>query len=199
MHAMTRTETRDELIKVGTEIIGQHGFSTTGINAVLSTAGIPKGSFYYYFSSKEDFGLAVIDASAQAYAERIDSFLSDTGYTPLERIRNYMKAVMANIEAGECKTGCLIGNLSQELSSQNEKFRARLDDVFLGWQQQFARCLDEARAAGEIAADTDTEKLAEYLLAGWQGAILRSKMCKNAAPMQSFMDIVFSQVLKPAA
>lgn len=196
---MTRTETRDELIKVGTEIIGQHGFSTTGINAVLSTAGVPKGSFYYYFSSKEDFGLAIIDASAAAYAERIDSFLSDRQYPPLERIRNYMKSVMANIEAGECKTGCLIGNLSQELSSQNEKFRARLDDVFLGWQQQFARCLDEAKQAGEIAADTDTKKLAEYLLAGWQGAILRSKMCKNVAPLQSFMDIVFSQVLRPAA
>ena len=196
---MTRSETRDELIKVGTEIIGQHGFSTTGINAVLSTAGIPKGSFYYYFSSKEDFGLAIIDASAQAYAERIDSFLSDTRYRPLERIRNYMNSVMANIEAGQCKTGCLIGNLGQELSSRNEKFRARLDDVFLGWQKQFARCLDEARSAGEIAADTDTDKLAEYLLAGWEGAILRSKMCKNVTPLQSFMDIVFSQVLKPAA
>jgi len=196
---MTRTETREELIKVGTEIIGQHGFSTTGINAVLSTAEVPKGSFYYYFSSKEDFGLAVIDASAEAYAERIDGFLADTRYSPLQRIRNYMEAVKDNIAAGECKTGCLIGNLSQELSSQNEKFRARLDQVFLGWQRQFARCLDEARAAGELAADTDTEQLAEYLLAGWQGAILRSKMCKNVAPLQSFLDICFRQVLRPAA
>ncbi len=196
---MSRTETRNELIKVGTEIISQHGFSTTGINAVLSTAGVPKGSFYYYFSSKEDFGLAVIDDSAQAYAERIDSFLSDSNYSPLTRIANYMKSSMANIEAGECKTGCLIGNLSQELCSQNEKFRARLDEVFRGWQRQFARCLDEAKGAGEIAPDADTERLAEYLLAGWQGAILRSKMCKTVAPMQSFMDIAFSQVLRPAA
>ena len=196
---MSRTETRYELIKVGTEIISQHGFSTTGINAVLSTAGVPKGSFYYYFSSKEDFGLAVIDASAQAYAEHIDGFLSDSNYPPLTRISNYMMAVMANIEAGECKTGCLIGNLSQELCSQNETFRARLDEVFRDWQRQFSRCLDEAKGAGEITPDTDTEKLAEYLLAGWQGAILRAKMCKNVAPMQSFMDIAFGQLLRPAA
>lgn len=114
----------------------------------------------------------------------------------MARIRNYMEAGMATVGAGECKRGCLIGNLSQELSSHNEKFRARLDEVFRGWQQQFTKCLDEAKGAGEIPADSDTEQLAEFLLAGWQGAILRAKMGKSTAPMQAFMDIVFSQVLK---
>lgn len=196
MRAMTRTQTRDELIQVGTEIIARHGFGTTGINAVLSTANVPKGSFYYYFSSKDDFGMAVIETSAQAYAERIDSFLKDASFSPVERIRNYMDNGMAAVGASECKVGCLIGTLSQELSSHNEKFRERLDEVFRGWQQQFVECLDEARAAGEIPADSDTHQLAEFLLAGWQGAILRAKMGKSTAPMQAFIDIVFSQVLK---
>lgn len=193
---MTRNQTREELIQVGTEIVGMHGFGTTGINAVLSQAGIPKGSFYYYFSSKDDFGLAIIEATAVNYATDIDRFLSDRSVGPVARIRNYMEAGMATVGAGECKRGCLIGNLSQELSSHNEKFRARLDEVFRGWQQQFTKCLDEAKAAGEIPADSDTEQLAEFLLAGWQGAILRAKMGKSTAPMQAFMDIVFSQVLK---
>ncbi len=193
---MIRNQTREELIQVGTEIIGMHGFGTTGINAVLSQAGVPKGSFYYYFSSKDDFGLAIIEATAVNYAADIDRFLSDRSVGPVARIRNYMEAGMATVGAGECKRGCLIGNLSQELSSHNEKFRARLDEVFRGWQQQFTKCLDEAKGAGEIPADSDTEQLAEFLLAGWQGAILRAKMGKSTAPMQAFMDIVFSQVLK---
>lgn len=193
---MTRTQTREELIQVGTDIIALHGFGTTGINAVLSTANVPKGSFYYYFSSKDDFGMAIIEHSAQAYAERIDGFLKDTSFSPVERIRNYMTNGMAAVGASECKRGCLIGNLSQELSSQNEKFRARLDEVFRGWQAQFAECLDAAKAAGEIPAASDTQQLAEFLLAGWQGAILRAKMGQSIAPMQAFIDIVFSQVLK---
>ncbi|MEX2515313.1 MAG: TetR family transcriptional regulator C-terminal domain-containing protein [Gammaproteobacteria bacterium] len=195
---MTRAHTREELIKVGTEIIGLHGFGTTGINAVLSTAGIPKGSFYYYFSSKEDFGLAVIEASAADYARQIDDFLSDTASSPITRIRNYMQAGMARIGAGQCKRGCLIGSLSQELSSHNETFRARLDAVFEGWKQQFSRCLDEAKVAGEIAADADTDQLAEFLLAGWQGAILRAKMNQSTRPMQAFIETVFGQILTPA-
>ena len=58
---MTRIETRQSLIQVGTDVIGSHGFNPTGLNTVLKTAGVPKGSFYYYFASKEEFGLAIID------------------------------------------------------------------------------------------------------------------------------------------
>lgn len=195
---MTRNQTREELIKVGTEIIGLHGFNTTGINAVLSQAGVPKGSFYYYFLSKEDFGMAVLDTYAADYTQRIDGFLLDAGFSPLERILNYMTSVVETMEGGGCKRGCLLGNLGQELSSQNETFRARLDAVFRGWQQQFARCLDEARAAGEIASDADTEALAIFLLAGWEGAMLRAKVMQSTAPMRTFIRIVFEQLLLPA-
>lgn len=193
---MSRAQTREELIQVGTEIIALHGFGPTGINAVLSTAGVPKGSFYYYFSSKEDFGLAIIDAAAADYAARIDSFLSDANYPPLERIRNYMTAGMAQLGAGQCKRGCLLGSLGQELSSHNETFRARLDAVFKNWKQRFSRCLDEARSVGDLAADSNTGPLAEFLLSGWQGAILRAKMSQSTAPLQAFIDTVFGQVLK---
>jgi TetR/AcrR family transcriptional repressor of nem operon len=168
---MTRTETRTQLINVGSEVIGLHGFNTTGINSVLQVAGVPKGSFYYYFASKEDFGLAVIDATATAYSEQIEQFLSDTSHSPLSRIQTYMQAGLERIEQGACKQGCLIGTLGQELSAHNETFRARLDEVFEGWKKQFSLCLDEALAQGEIPADSDCRELAEFLLAGWQGAI----------------------------
>lgn len=196
---MTRTATRDELIQAGAEIIGLHGFGSTGINTVLSTAGVPKGSFYYYFSSKEDFGLAIIEYSAQEHEAKLNKFLKDMKYPPLERIRNYMNSVMAGIGAGECKRGCLIGNLGQELSSHNETFRARLDEVFRGWQAQFRACLDEAKAAGELEADADTDELAGYLLSSWEGAILRAKIQQSVAPMQTFINVFFSKVTRAAA
>ncbi|MEX0614578.1 MAG: TetR/AcrR family transcriptional regulator, partial [Methylophaga sp.] len=71
---MTRTETRKLLIDTGTRVIGNQGFNPTGLNTVLQTAGVPKGSFYYYFASKEDFGLAIIDETATEYAELIAGY-----------------------------------------------------------------------------------------------------------------------------
>lgn len=192
---MTRAETRKLLIDVGTRVIGSQGFNPTGLNSVLQTAGVPKGSFYYYFASKEDFGLAIIDETATEYAEQIDGFLQDQRFTPLARIKNYLQAGLERIREGQCKRGCLIGTLGQELSSQNETFRARLDAVFEGWKQQFSQCLQAAKNAGELPADADEMQLAEFLLSGWQGAILRAKMQQNVAPLEAFISLLFKHVL----
>lgn len=192
---MPRIETRKLLIDVGTQVIGNQGFNPTGLNSVLQTAGVPKGSFYYYFASKEDFGLAIIDETATEYAELIAGYLQDERYTPLTRIRNYLQSGLERIRDGQCKRGCLIGTLGQELSTQNETFRARLDGVFEGWKQQFAICLQAAKTCDELPADVDVMQLAEFLLSGWQGAILRTKMQQNVAPLEAFISLIFLYVL----
>ena len=193
---INRTDTREELVRVGTEIIAKKGFNTTGIDAVLKTAGVPKGSFYYYFPSKEAFGVAVIDHFAVEYQRKLDSYLTDQRFSPLTRIRNYLEAGVCAAGNHRCSHGCPIGNLSQELASQNEKFRTRLEQVFIAWQRRLADCLEQARQAGEIAADSDVERLAEFLLMGWEGAILRAKVTQSVKPMRDFITILFSKVLK---
>jgi TetR/AcrR family transcriptional repressor of nem operon len=192
---MSRTATREELIKVGAEIIAQQGFNSTGLNAVLSTAGVPKGSFYYYFPSKEDFGLAVIDESAESYNTKMRSYLQNTDVTPLKRIRNYMEDGIKAMETCACKRGCLFGSLSQELAGQNEVFRKRLEEVFQQWLDYFSDCLEEAKASGEIAKDSNTHELAELILNGWQGASLRAKVTKSVKPMKSFVKTLFTKIL----
>ncbi|HAD31407.1 TetR family transcriptional regulator C-terminal domain-containing protein, partial [Methylophaga sp. UBA3595] len=99
------------------------------------------------------------------------------------------------ISEGQCKRGCLIGTLGQELSSQNETFRVRLDQVFEGWKQQFGLCIQAAIDCGELSEDTDIEQLSEFLLSGWQGAILRAKMHSSISPLQAFIDTTFDRVL----
>lgn len=193
---MTRTETRQALIRAGSEIIARQGFNNTGVSAVLSAAGVPKGSFYYYFSSKEDFGLAVIDDFDAEYDARLDNLLNDTTVAPLQRFRNYFDAGLADMVRHDYGRGCLIGNLSQELAAQNEVFRDRLDTVFSRWTQHFVRCLEQARAANEIGPDQDVEQLAETLLNGWEGAILRAKVARSTAPMTVFADLFFSRMLE---
>lgn len=191
-----RNDTRQELIRVGTEIIAQRGFNTTGIEAVLKTAKVPKGSFYYYFASKDDFGLAVIDQFAAEYMHELDEFLKDKSASPLTRIRNYLEAGVAAMTGCACSRGCPIGNLSQEMANQSEKFRARLEQVFLSWKRRLAECLEEARQAGEISPESDVEQLAEFLLTGWEGASLRAKVTRSVKPMEDFIEIFFTRVLR---
>lgn len=193
---MKNTATRDKLIDSGAQLISQQGYNATGINAVLKTCGVPKGSFYHYFSSKEDFGLAVIERFAATYDETLVALLEDSDTPPLERLRRYFAAGREHMHECDHATGCLIGNLGQELSGQSDTFRDALNLVFQRWEQRFVRCLQDAQARGDIAAHTAPEVLASFILTGWEGAILRAKTLKSVAPMEQFETILFQQVLK---
>lgn len=192
---MKRTDKRSELIRVGSEIIAQRGFKSASLNDILTTAGVPKGSFYYYFSSKDDFGLAIIDDFAAQYRDRLKHLLDDVQFSPLSRLRNYFELKIADMEAGDCTDGCLIGNLAQELSAQNELFRLRLNKVFADWEEYFLKCLQAASEVGEISQNSNLDDLARFILSSWEGAILQAKVSKSIVPMQTFVDILFHQVL----
>ena len=192
---MKPTNKRDKLIQVGTDIIVQQGFKAASINQILTTAGIPKGSFYYYFSSKEDFGLAIIESFAQQYQNRIETTLKDTQFSPLARLRNYFELKIADMKNCQCTDGCLIGNLAQELSAQNELFRDRLNQIFANWEKLFVQCLEAASETGEIKSDSNFNVLANFILSSWEGAILQAKVTKSISPMENFVKILFEQIL----
>ena len=193
---MKRANKRQELIQVGRDIIVRQGFNAASINEILTTAGVPKGSFYYYFSSKEDFGLAIIDDFAEQYHKKLENILEDRRFSPLTRLRKLYELKIADMENCQCADGCLIGNLAQELSAQNELFRDRLNQVFADWEQHFIQCLKGAYEAGEITDKSQIEDLAKFILSSWEGAILQAKVTKSLLPMQTFVKILFEQVLK---
>ncbi|GAB4530485.1 MAG: TetR/AcrR family transcriptional regulator [Pleurocapsa sp.] len=192
---MKRTNKRDKLIQVGREIVVRQGFNAASLNDILSAASIPKGSFYYYFSSKEDFGLAIIDDFANQYRDKLKNSLEDAKFSPLQRLRNYFELGIADMENCQCISGCLIGNLAQELSAQNEVFRDRLNQVFIDWEKCLAQCLEAAYEAGEIDDNSNIKDLAKFILSSWEGAILQAKVTKSVLPMQTFVKILFQQIL----
>ena len=193
---MERRDTRSAIIAVGTELIARQGYNATGLDAILKQAGVPKGSFYHYFASKEEFGLAVIDRFAAAALERIDACLNDRSLSPLARIRTYLENSALRLEQDHCSKGCLAGNLGQELADQNEVFRQRLEEIFQAWQQAFAVCLAEAQTAGDLAADLDPAETAVFILAGHEGSLLRAKVMKSSQPLRAFIALLFRTILR---
>jgi TetR/AcrR family transcriptional repressor of nem operon len=193
---MAKKDTKRELIKAGMNIIARQGFNSTGIEAVLKQANIPKGSFYHYFPSKQEFGLAVLDHFAAGIDRIFESFLTDDAMPPLIRLRTCMESLVARFEDNNCSIGCLAANLGQELADQSEEFRERLVGVFRSWITHFEKCLREAQEAGEISDDTSPECMAEFFLSGFEGALLLSKVMKSSAPLKNFVNVFFERVLK---
>jgi TetR/AcrR family transcriptional repressor of nem operon len=194
---MEKKDTRKEIIRIGTGLIYHQGYNAASIDAILREAAVPKGSFYHYFRSKEDFGLAVIDHFATGFEQRLTTFLQDEEVAPLNRIRNFLESGLARISQNGCTRGCLIGNLGQEMADLNERFRERLEQVFTLWRQRFAACLREAQQQGHLAGQVDAEMTAGFILSGWEGAILRAKVMKSPQPMHDFITVLFAATLRP--
>jgi TetR/AcrR family transcriptional regulator, transcriptional repressor for nem operon len=195
---MRKENTKTTLLETGKSIFLERGYNNSGIETILHAAGVPKGSFYYYFTSKEDFGLQVLNRFAEDIQANFDRCLGNTSLPPLKRLQCYFEEVCKRLESQDCRKGCLVGNLSQELADQNETFRARLEEIFQGWRERYAECLKIAQDAGEIPPDLDVRDLAEFCLSSWQGAILRAKAARSIAPVRTFIDILFGYVLREA-
>ena len=193
---MTKNNTtRDDIIRIGTELVYRRGFKATGLDAILREAGVPKGSFYHYFKNKEEFGLALIDAFGTRFLAYIDEHFAAKDLSPLERIRRHLAAFTQRMTDCGCEKGCLLGNIGQEMAALNEQFRIRLDGIFIQWRDRLAVCVADAQTQGEIAPSVDPAVVAEFIVSGWEGAILRAKVTKSVQPMQTFMTVLFNQVL----
>jgi len=192
---MSKETTKRSLLEAGKKVFSERGYNHSGIEAILQAAGIPKGSFYYYFASKEDFGLQVLDHFAALYEADIGRYLDDATLSPLERLRRYHESICERLESRQCRNGCLVGNLSQEMADQSEAFRARLEEIFEGWVSRYAACLKQAQAEGEVPPDFDVHELAEFWLNSWQGAVLRAKTLRSTGPLRTFLTMMFAYVL----
>jgi TetR/AcrR family transcriptional repressor of nem operon len=192
---MKRIHSKDDILQVGLDIILTKGFNGTGVEAILKQANVPKGSFYNFFSSKEEFGLAIIDKYVTEIGERFHAIFNDESLPPLERIKKSFEALIARFEGNDCSKGCLIGNLSLEMSDQYEKIRQRLEQSLQGWTKALSRLLLHAQKDKTIPEDLDPEMLAENLISSFQGALLRSKVKKSPEPLNNFIYLYFDRFL----
>ncbi len=190
---MKQGTTRDTLISTGLKVLHARGFHASGVQDITDAAGVPKGSFYTHFDSKERFGAEVLGRYWERRADRALSILSDETRPPLERLKAYFAGKTQ--VSGPFDKGCLIGNFSAEMAGDSRLMRDRLAAVFAAWTQMLAGCIREAQAAGELRRELDPESIAAFLIDAFEGAILRTKVDRDATALRRFESIVFSNIL----
>jgi len=190
---MKQGNTRDHLLATGLKVLHAKGFHASGVQDITDAAAVPKGSFYTHFDSKERFGAEVLGRYWERRADRGLAILSDERRPPLARLKAYFESKTQ--VPGPFDRGCMIGNFSAELAGESRLVRDRLAGVFAAWTQMLAGCIHEAQAAGELRADLDAEAVAGFLIDAFEGAILRTKVDRDATALRRFESIVFSTIL----
>jgi len=195
-YSMTRHSLRETILDAGLRVMFRSGYNGSSVRDIVAAAGAPQGSFTNHFRSKEAFACAVLDRYFSYVKELVSEALNDASLTPRARLRRYLDIITGKLEADQWSRGCLIGDFSLEASPHSELLRTRLEAIFQEWRTPFATCIAEAQAAGEIASQFDPVDLADFLLASWQGAILRMKVERNPAALERFKTIAFATVFK---
>ena len=186
--------TKRRLLDVGLATLLERGYNATGIQDLLVATSVPKGSFYHHFASKEDFALHVVGRYLAEVHVLLDQTLSDTERAPLERVRQFFERLLA-MYAGQGYLGSLIGLLGQELAAVNTAFRRHIEAAFDGIAARLAETLDEARRRGDLPSETDPLQTANAMLDCWEGAAMRSRLLRSAAPLEAALENVFKTVL----
>jgi TetR/AcrR family transcriptional repressor of nem operon len=194
-----RPSVRDQLIESAVEVFHARGFNGCSVQDIVEAAGVPKGSFYNHFKSKEALGVEVV----HAYTRLVAAYVAEAGAgeifsgdrTPLERIRAYFEAVIEqNVSCGVRK-GCLLGNFATELAPHSTEIANAVTDALDNWSVAIARALAQAQEAGELSKDADVEALGRYLVDGYEGAAARAKLIGDRAPMDEFIRTTFDFLL----
>jgi TetR/AcrR family transcriptional repressor of nem operon len=192
-------KSRNILIEHGTQLMLRSGYAASGLVELLQQAGVPKGSFYYHFESKESFGVEIVQRYYARHDRLLAALLAETGRGPLERLRSYFDMQLKRaIEASPSERGCLLGMLALEMAGSSEPLRATVSDCFERWQARTAELVRLAQDAGEIAPGPDPDALAGLLLQSWEGALMRARVSQDLDALRSFTDLAFSRLLGAA-
>ncbi|SJM93575.1 TetR/AcrR family transcriptional regulator [Crenothrix polyspora] len=187
---------KENLLNQGVLLLMQQGYHGTGLKEILDAVNIPKGSFYNYFGSKENFAVEVIQHYINPYIEQLDNHLQNPYIDAHTALRRYFNGAIAELEKTNFKGGCLLGNLMGELGDSNEPCRIALQATLNRYRNLLATGLARAQEEGSVRIDRTATELADLLLNTWQGALLRMKIEKSAAPLRQCCDNLLNAFFK---
>ncbi|AOJ95569.1 TetR/AcrR family transcriptional regulator [Burkholderia multivorans] len=187
MNASSGAEVRQHILNIAKPIMLHKGFSAVGLNEILAAAGIPKGSFYHYFGSKEAFGEALLESYFEGYLEHLDNLFERQPGTGAERMMTYWSNWLHTQCAEDPEGKCLAVKLGAEVSDLSEAMRAVLRRGTSQIVERLAACIEAGLADGSLRGIEDPSHTAALLYELWLGATLLEKIHRNRKPLETAM------------
>lgn len=184
---MKKQKTKQLLLEKGAELMHIKGFHNTGIQEIVNICKVPKGSFYFYFESKEYFGLELINYFAEKQINQIDKFFDESTVNPIEKLENYFNHFFEELAKNDFRGGSFFGNFIQELADLNEMFRQGLVIVNEQIIDRFAKLLQELKPN---LSPSDIRKNAELLYFTFEGTVMQVKLYKTLEPAKNLRDYI---------
>jgi len=182
---------REDILNTGYEVLRKNGYHNVGINKVLKEADIPKGSFYNFFESKEDFANQVVVHYAENNQKWMQQFFKETKLTPMNALKSFYTTLIGYNEKDDFSSGCLLNLLSNEIGRVNDNLAHSVNHYFIGWLTILDSVILKGQELGEITDTFSSLEIAEYLHSSFYGTFSRMKVTRNRVYMDTWFDMSF--------
>jgi len=193
---MSRPSNREKILEEGLKVVHERGFASSSVRDIVSAAGVPLGSFSNHFTSKDAFGLEIVDRYFAHIRGLIQGTLRNDAKSPLARLAEYIARGKLKQDCDSGAQGCLLGNFTAETGASNA-MRQRLAEIFTELTNAITYCLEAAVKEGEVAGDLDCHEIAGFIVSSLQGAMLLCKAERSVAPIERLEHVLFSIILRP--
>lgn len=197
MNKHTEYDTREHLLATGERLCLQRGFTGMGLNELLKTAGVPKGSFYHYFRSKELFGVVMLERYYKDYLERLAGHFEKGAGNYRDRFLAYYGDILKNACQHSRIQGCLTVKLSAEVCDLSEDMNAAMDKGVSKVIALLAQTLENGRKENSLIFQGDAQNAAQVFYSLWLGANLQAKISRSTAPLESVLAHVETLITAP--
>ncbi len=178
-------DTRSSILAAGQRIMSRKGFSAVGLTEILGEAGVPKGSFYHYFGSKDAFGEAMLATYFESYLAEMDEIFAKPGLTAAERVMLYFANWRENQGAFDCQGRCLAVKLGAEVSDLSEPMRRALKAGTSGIIARLKHAIEAGVADGSLRLAGAAGDAAATLYHQWLGASVMVKIVRTHDPFET--------------
>ena len=187
---------RENLLKQGVTLLMQQGYHGTGLKEILDAVQVPKGSFYNYFGSKENFAAEAIQHYINPFIDQLSDHLQNPDHDALSALLCYFNELITELEKADYKGGCLLGNLMGEMGDTSELCKASLQTAVHRYRDLLQTGLITAQQEGTVRTDKSAEEMADLLVNMWQGALLRMKIEQSSTPLKQCCENLLGDFFK---
>ncbi len=187
---------KENLLSQGVTLLMQQGYHGTGLKEILDAVQIPKGSFYNYFGSKENFAAEVIQHYINPFIDQLNGHLENPGNNALRALLCYFNELITELEKADFKGGCLLGNLMGEIGDTSELCKESLQFAVHRYRDLLQAGLLKAQQEGTVRVDKSAEEMADLLVNMWQGALLRMKIEQSSIPLKQCCENLLGDFFK---
>ena len=180
-------DTRTTIVATAQALMSKRGYTAVGINDIVVTAGVPKGSFYHYFPSKDALGEQVMRSYFEDYTGHMDRIVARTDLDAAGKLLEYWRYWYLNETKEVDRPRCLAVKLGAEVADLSEPMRQALEDGTTAIIDRIARMLDEHVQQGSRHLHGSTLPAARSLYDLWLGASVRAKIDDGPAPLDAAM------------